>query len=306
MRWFLWVLAALLVAAAVFGVSYLYRHRVYYSRPADEDLLEDMVARGKPEVVFTLTTIPSRQHLVAHVLRDLLRQTIFTDTDRIVVNLPEYSAREQCAYDTSLAAEWRALDARIIVNTSEDHGPLTRYLDTLRVVDHGDARIFPVDDDCSYPPDYFEELLWYSVADPDKVYAYHGLFVNNKGHYREARQYHGHVQVVEASCGVVFQRKMFDDTLYKVNPADEPCHTTDDVVVSAHVAENGYERFLLASGPDTGRARGRAGKPLVHHAADMPLKSQNLDPGAGLGFVSGGNTFKCLRCHESLHSSWSW
>lgn len=306
MHWLAWFVAAVLVAALVCAGFYLYRHRVYYSRPHDDMLLQDIEARGKPQVVFTMTTIPSRQHLVTGVIKDLLKQTIFGPRDRIVVNLPEFSEREHCAYDVSKMDEWRQLDPRITVNTSEDQGPLTRFLDTLRVVEDPNARIFPVDDDCLYPSNYFEELLWYSVADPDKVYGYHGLFVNNKGHYRAAKQYHGHVQVVESAAGAVYQRKMLDDSLFEAVGQDDPCHTADDVVLSAHVAKNGYERFLLASGEDSGRERGRAGNQMVHQAADMPLKEQNIDPGAVMGFVSGGNTFKCLKCHDVLHSSWSW
>jgi len=302
--WILLAVVALILLASGVSLSvYFKKFKVYYERPADERLLE-AVMKNKPQIVFSTTTIPSRMADLPKLIRNLQKQTILGPHDRIVINLPKISRRESCPY--VITDEVRKLsldDPRVVINSGDDYGPISKILDTLRVIKDPDARIFPVDDDCTFPPEYFEELLWYSMKDPSKVYGYHGLHVNSEGSYKFAQEFYGEVPVVETVTGVVYVRKMFTDKIFDVYDHKSPCFFTDDLVLSAHVRENGYQGFLLNSMKDGGTMRGRKGHAMTNDLdAPNPLYKLNISGGdAMVDYISGDtNNAKCLKMNPIL------
>ncbi len=112
-------------------------------------------------VIVSLTTIPSRLPFIGETLKSLLRQT--RAPARIVLQLPEFSRREQRRYE--LPEALRALAALEIAPT-EDWGPATKLIPAVL---RYPARqpILALDDDRIYPATLLADLEAASLRHPD-------------------------------------------------------------------------------------------------------------------------------------------
>lgn len=125
----------------------------------------------RSEVIVSLTTIPSRLPLLETTLMSLMRQTLAPA--RIVLNLPAYSRREQCAYVVPDAL--RRL-AAVEIRETADLGPATKIVPTL-LAEAPDRMIVALDDDRIYPATLIETLEAAARADPDGAFAFGGWIV---------------------------------------------------------------------------------------------------------------------------------
>src|SRR5207237_1435818 len=127
----------------------------------------------------------------------------------------------------------------------EDVGPLTKLLPVLTKETDPNTRIFPVDDDCHFPPRYFERLLKQSLKSPTTVFGYNGLIAVPGGfRYSSRNWWRTPSDVIETNAGAVYVRHMFGDN-FQPPPLSSPCYFTDDVTISSHVAQRGFDRVLL-------------------------------------------------------------
>lgn len=238
--------------------------------------------------VFSLTSLPSRLTEIQDTLESLVQQSI--QPDAIYLCLPEYSVREKRPYRIPAALQTYLQKHPVIqVIPCEDLGPATKLLPVLTIEKDPETRLFPVDDDCLFPPQYFEELLAASLKYPHTVFGYHGLKVNSLGQYQFINQYAGFVDVVETVTGAVYKRDMLDPEGFHWVTRECPCFFTDDLVLNAHVAERGHPRVLLMSDPDHGITRGRQGMP-------HQMKASGLAHGLfRINFGDQGNNALCLR-----------
>jgi len=240
----------------------------------------------KPRCVFTLTTIPSRLHLLTPCVERLLSQSICPAA--VVVNLPlGKSNREGCRYRVPEQLRTLALkDTRVVINRCpNDLGPATKLIPTLDLETNPNTRLFPVDDDCHFPDQYFEELLLASIDDPNTVFAYHGINFEHDGEWRFVQQYIGTVNVAETVTGVVYRRGMFSDI--QVPKYGDACYLADDIWISNHITKNGYRCALLKSGADGITYRGRDGMPMYNNLdAPNPLYALN---------IGNNNNARCIR-----------
>jgi hypothetical protein len=99
----------------------------------------------RSSAIVTLTTIPSRMHLIADTLKSLMRQT--RAPARIVLNVPAFSRREQRHYEVPDFI--RRLQS-VEVMSSDDWGPATKLIPTV----------------LRYPPT--QPII---VVDDDRIYA---------------------------------------------------------------------------------------------------------------------------------------
>jgi hypothetical protein len=186
-------------------------------------------------------------------------------------------------------------DKRVVVNRcGADVGPLTKLLPTLVLETNPQTRIFPVDDDCVFPRDYFSELLSASLAAPNTVFGYHGLMIKSRsaGDWSMVNQHEGAVDVVETVTGAVYRRGML--TGLTAPPVDCPCMLADDLWLNDHVARRGFKRVLLMSDPDRITSRGRKDMPMYNDlTASDPLYMMNVMPAAAN--TSGNGNSKCIR-----------
>ncbi len=113
----------------------------------------------RSEAIVTLTTIPSRLPHLESTLKSLMRQSLAPA--RIVINLPEFSKRENRPY--AVPAFLHGLKSVQIVRC-EDLGPATKLLPTL-IREAPRQKIIVVDDDRIYPANLVQNLE--SAADLD-------------------------------------------------------------------------------------------------------------------------------------------
>lgn len=95
-------------------------------------------------VIVTLTSTPSRLPRIGLTVKSLLRQSSLPQ--RIVVNLPHFSKREQCDYDVP---DWLQGLKSVEIHRCEDIGPATKLLPSLNRFPQG-TKLLAVDDDRIY------------------------------------------------------------------------------------------------------------------------------------------------------------
>lgn len=128
-------------------------------------------AADRSDITVSLTTTPSRIGLLEHVLKSLLDQT--RAPARIILNVPDFSDREQVAYEIPPALS--AL-ASLYIHRCTDLGPGTKLIPTLTRLDP-DARILVLDDDRIYPAWLIERYEQANVAQPDSALTMGGWVV---------------------------------------------------------------------------------------------------------------------------------
>lgn len=215
--------------------------------------------RGAVKVVFTLSTLPSRIHMVHETVKELLASTVLPDA--VYLNVPTHCRRLRKPY--VLTAELRALalsDSRFRLNIDcEDYGPATKLLPTLQAELDPDTILITADDDIYYPASYHEELLEQSIRHPEVAFGYRGVvFKNNQPIFLASNP--GPTQVLEGFTGAIYRRKFFTDSIFDIDKTS-PCFFTDDIYISAHLAQNKVNRTLLMGEPHN-VGMGRKGLPI--------------------------------------------
>ena len=119
---------------------------------------------SRSECLVTLTTIPSRLPHIAATLKSLMRQK--RAPSRIVINLPDFSKRENAPY--TMPAFLHGLKSVEIIRCA-DLGPATKVIPTL-LREPPRRKIIVVDDDRIYPPNLVGDLE--DAADRDVASAF--------------------------------------------------------------------------------------------------------------------------------------
>lgn len=202
----------------------------------------------RSDVVFSLTTIPSRLEHIDETLKSLLRQSLAPREIRL--NIPKYSKREQCAYE--VPERIRDLAAVRIVEC-DDLGPATKLIPSVLQLP-AEQRIVVVDDDRNYPPNLLADLAAASDAAPDAAFSFCGWIVPPDLVHRPANLFTivfirppapvlarrirrpRQVDIVRGVGGYLVKPRFFDiDALVDYSDAPEAAFFVDDVWISAHL-----------------------------------------------------------------------
>ena len=178
MLWPILILATLLLAALAVWLHHLFEgewlpadllREWRLSRLSLEDLdTRWAVATTRSEIIVSLTTTPSRIHLLEPALKSLLDQT--RPPARIHLNVPAFSLREQTSYEIPpVLTRLQSLHIR----RCDDLGPGTKLIPTLAET-APDTPILVVDDDRIYPPWLIRHYDRAAQARPDVVLAMSG------------------------------------------------------------------------------------------------------------------------------------
>lgn len=180
------VVVSLSLLILVAGLAAVWAYDFFEGENLVHDVLDELALRRRSlaeldgvwaanprrsEVVVSLTTIPSRLGSLHWTLASLMRQTVAPA--RIVLNLPRFSRREQCAYDVPEAL--RRL-AAVEIREVDDLGPATKIVPTL-LAEPPDRMIVALDDDRIYPADLIETLERAARADPEAAVTLGGWIV---------------------------------------------------------------------------------------------------------------------------------
>jgi hypothetical protein len=260
-------------AAAVWGAARLYGYiegvRVW-SDLADEFRLkrariEDLDRAwadnpNRSQAIVSLTTIPSRVHLIGETLKSLMRQT--RAPARIVINVPQVSRREGRAYE--IPAVLTRLEA-VEIHRCDDWGPATKLIPSVLRFDPSQP-VIVVDDDRIYPPNLVADLDRASVAYPERALAFSGWRVPDDLTDRPTTLWRDlkseppvpakatrikaplEIDVVQGMSGYLVRPGFFDvKRLTDYSGAPEAAFFVDDVWISGHCLARKYvipaERF---------------------------------------------------------------
>jgi hypothetical protein len=202
---------------------------------------------NRSDVVFSLTTIPSRLEHIDSTLMTLLRQTRAPAAIRL--NVPKWSKREKTAYE--VPERIRSLKAITIVEC-EDYGPATKLIPSVLGLEP-DQKIIVVDDDRHYPENLLSDLESASNENPDAAFGFCGWIVPEDLVHRPANAYtilfikppapilarrirrqHA-IDIVRGVSGYLVKPRFFDpDALVDYSEAPENVFFVDDVWISAH------------------------------------------------------------------------
>jgi len=192
-------------------------------------------------IVISLTTIPSRVlHLKGFL--SLLQQQTF-QPDRIYINLPKWSKRENCAYPEPDIEETDQV--RII--RCEDYGPITKLYPILSEELDPETIIITLDDDIEYIPDRIQQLVQMTREYPNAAIGGSGFILgelwNFFGTVRTPKTA-TLVDVLEGYSGCAYRRKFFQDDLLNYDQAPKEAFYHDDVWISGHLARQNIPRIV--------------------------------------------------------------
>ena len=206
----------------------------------------DLKYADRPRIVVSLTTVPHRIALIEHTLRSVLDQTVTADV--VYLHLPWRSRRFP---NSTYEIPRTVLDLPIVVNRCEDYGPATKLIPTLDLERHPDTLIITVDDDMVFKRSLIERLLERHFASPGYAYANAGQVIDVNDEFgpvvvRSAATWTEAdypVDILEAFLGALYVRSFFDVEELRAIP--EPCWSTDDIWISAHLARRGVPRVKV-------------------------------------------------------------
>lgn len=197
-------------------------------------------------VVVSLSTIPSRVHLLRPALASLLDQT--RPPDQILLNLPHRCRRDGCEYPSPVG-----LPPQVTVRRCEhDWGPATKLLPTLEAETGPDTLLVAVDDDNIYPPDLVENLVRWSRELPQAALGYRGWRLSESldwklkvRRYGTALDHPLEVDVVTGTWGLAVRPHFFDAEVFDFSAYPEAAYFVDDIWFNGHLARRGVPRFLV-------------------------------------------------------------
>ena len=267
----LWPLLAppLLLGAAVQTYNFFEGERLlhdvwYEARLARADIaaLDRACASStsRSNILVSLTTIPSRIHLLADTLKSLLAQSRAPRAIRL--NLPAFSLREQRPYEVP---PWLAALESVQIAPCEDYGPATKLLPTLAASPPGQP-ILVVDDDRIYAPQLIATLEESMAARPEAALGLGGwiaptnlidrpttilsnLLQKPPAPIRSARiRAPVVVDILQGVAGYLVRPEFFDlAAAMDYSGAPPAARFVDDVWISAHCRA---EKFVIPGKPN--------------------------------------------------------
>lgn len=193
--------------------------------------------------VVSLSTIPSRVEYLNQIVQCLKKQTY--EVDRIYINLPKWSHRENIAYPD--VEDTLTQDPQVCVVHCEDHGPITKLYPILTHETDPETLIITVDDDIEYIPERVALLVKWAQLYPNVAIGGSGFILgkwwNFFGTIRMPKEITA-VDVIEGYSGCAYRRKFFDEDLIDYTGAPKEAFYHDDVWISGYLAKRNIGRVV--------------------------------------------------------------
>jgi len=197
--------------------------------------------RPRSRVVMSMTTMPDDIHNIHEVLVSLGNQSV--KPDLIYVNVPYTNHRTGEPYVIpEFLTNWEGV---VVQRSSEDYGPLTKLVPTLRAETDPNTIIITVDDDRVYMRDTVKYLTWFAELEPSIVWGLSGYGIMwyplPKGMVQVSvpwvlRGGGGRaIDILMAVKGIAYRRKFFHhiDDLANIHP---DCFLADDTWIAGYLA----------------------------------------------------------------------
>ena len=243
-RMYLWVLYLTIFLSSSILLWFM------YIGPFTTYKVKRQIVAQKQSIIISLTTTPYRIQKIKDTLDSILAQSI--KADEIYLNIPYTFKRDNIEY---IVPEWLNNYSGIIINRSEDFGPLTKLMPALQQDLPSDTIIITLDDDLWYPKQVVRDLVNYSMQHPKSAVTLRNFrlhltsnpkFDHVTEHYRHAAQ----APIVIGSTGVAYRRNFFDqEFITMLSELPTVCKLADDLVISMYLAQKNIliEQSIAAS-----------------------------------------------------------
>lgn len=195
-----------------------------------------------------IATLPRQMHILKTVASILKNPETLTIT---IIASERYSDTEREELKNGIIALNHGLYVPITIAYSDDKKGSN---EKLKYLGEGYGKYIALcDDDCIYPPDYFNTLIK-GIERYNGHVSLHGVVLHPRpirSYYRDRNVYRGlgHVMFdmevdITASCMTMFKREWYDD----LDRWYDRCSTTsmDDIYVCHFAKQKGIKRYVLA------------------------------------------------------------
>lgn len=227
----------LLISAALLLNLFYYRENLwtiwakYYIRDQD--------------IVISFTTTPHRIKFLERTLLCLSRQN--AQIRQIYLSIPSVFKRDGLEYQIP---DWLEDYPNVTILRTEDYGPATKILGTLKnAALSSDTIIIAVDDDTCYPNNFVLKLAVRAKMYPNEAIGVSGAEIdfdkNKEGGVVKVFKDNVHVTMLEGFGGIAYKRNFFTESIYNISNAPKACYNSDDLYISHHLAQNNIPRRTL-------------------------------------------------------------
>lgn len=235
-----------------------------------------------PDVIVSLTTVPSRVNFLGEMIESINRQTV-TPT-RVEINIPhEYKRRSLGKVDV------KKIPQDFTVFSCDDFGPATKILPTAQRRKGADVRIIYCDDDRIYDRNWIKRLIGMSEQFPESVICEDltsaRAFIFRRDHPRKDLAYRlkrlaslglykpervtsdARDAIAEGFGGVLVKPSFFTGQAFRI---PEQSWAVDDVWLSANYA---WSKIPIRK---TTREKYEKSKPITAEGQDLGLRKDSL------------------------------
>lgn len=268
-------LVAILVLVVVF-VLYLY---------SPEKPIEKQEAQR--EVYVSMTTSPKRINSIEKTINCMMNQTL--KPTQIILNLPTVFKRDNTSFGQ--LPGFITANPRIKINFTEDIGPATKILPSIKVIANPEAFVLSVDDDIYYPPDLLKAYVEAAESfDQDVVISNAYDVASKKTICNKANECFSERNLLQGYAAVLYRQRFLSDMnydiLYDKEKADA-CYRGDDYFLSNHIHKKKIPIIALST------------KRFEEMKKTFDYKNPEIDTTLTLG--SGIGTYKLGHNADALH-----
>lgn len=203
------------------------------------------------KVILSLTTIPQRlavdepKNTIKAVLENL--SSLSYDDYEIHFNIPLIYKKTNEEY---FIPQWLKETEKIRIFRTDDYGPATKLVPTVKRISDENATVIVLDDDLEYEDGFIEYHLENQKKYPNCAIGFAGLESKSNGicYYCTARNEDVEVNILEGYKTISFKRNFFKDDFESF--ILDNMSWDDDMIVSAYLAKEKIPRIVVSTGKE--------------------------------------------------------
>lgn len=206
------------------------------------------------KTIVTLTTIPSRLSYdsdegIKLCINSLINQNY--DNYEIHFNIP---FTNKLTGEEYIIPDWLKSLEKINIFRTEDLGPATKLIPTIKRIDEPEAIIIVVDDDLVYHTDMILEHINNQLKWPEAVVGYDGMrsrnndgtfasnFGDSRDYYFTSQKMHSKVDILQHYKSVSYKRRYFEADFFEF--VENYYSWADDILLAGYFASKKRDRIV--------------------------------------------------------------
>ena len=215
---------------------------------------------NQPRVILTLTTLPDRIKNMKPILERLT--TLSYPNYEIHLNVPFVYLKNNEEYQIpDFISEF---DTNILkVFRTDDYGPITKILPTIKRIEDPETIIITVDDDLNYMDGFIEYHLEKRKEYPNAAIGFAGIgAIGGNCHFCTTVEKDVRVKMLEGYKTVSYKRKFFQSDYEEFTKGS----WNDDIINSAYMGKNYIEKIVVNYNLDDDFSARVESFPVINHA----------------------------------------